>query len=319
MNSFKQRFRTKKKVAEGQFGTVYEVEEKTSRKTYALKQICFNDKTKPTIEREIAIQSRFDHPNLVKLEGMQIEAPYAYILTELCKYDLRTFIQNSIFPLNSQVKRSLVKDILEGLEALHREGIYHRDLKPGNILLSQDFTAKICDFGSAISESDRANGRFGIEGFTMWYKAPELLMGERGYGAEIDIWSLGCVVAELVQGAPLFPCGSEFELLGKIVSLLGQPTCENWPELEKMPNFGKVNFLPRLSARWEEVFPYAAGFEIDFLKRCIKYGSRPSAKSLLSHELIFRCESAKPPPRLFENFARPPKDNYLTIFNSAFC
>ena len=147
---------------------------------------------------------------------------------EYAESDLFTFISQSVYPLSSQILKTILKSLLSGLNELHRNGLIHRDLKPSNILINQKGVVKIGDFGSAISLSDKKNGAFSIEGFSRWYKAPELLFGSRDYNNSIDIWAMGCIFGELINGFPLFPGVNEIDQLGRIGEVLGSPTPENW-------------------------------------------------------------------------------------------
>lgn len=111
------------------------------------------------------------------------------------------------------------------------------------MLLTEDLQLKLCDFGSAVEISEKvAKGEFDIEGFTKWYKAPEILFGDRKYSTGVDIWSVGCVFAEIYNGVPLFTGANEIEQLVRISDLLGSPDTDNWPGIIKLPDYGKIMF-----------------------------------------------------------------------------
>lgn len=113
--------------------------------------------------------------------------------------DLDHYIESIEYPISEEIVRVVAKGVLEGLAHLHSLNIIHRDLKPSNIVIKQDNkNVAICDFGSAIQVKE--SGEFAIEGFTRWYKCPEMLFGSRNYRYEVDIWSLGCILFELATG-----------------------------------------------------------------------------------------------------------------------
>lgn len=146
--------------------------------------------------------------------------------------------------MSEKIVKIVAKGVLEGLEYLESEGILHRDLKPSNIVIKQDFNnVAICDFGSAVRCIK--DGEYAIEGFTRWYKCPEMLFGSRNYHYEVDIWSLGCILMELATGEQLFPGKTELEQISLISNFLGDPSPENWPSITKLHDFGKINFVKK--------------------------------------------------------------------------
>ena len=137
-----------------------------------------------------------------------------------------------------------MRQILEALEYLADRRIIHRDIKPSNILISGNHCIKIADFGLARSatQADGREGKIDMTNnvVTMWYKAPELLLGSQRYSYAIDVWSVGCVLAELLLLRPLFPGKTEVEQLDCIFRTLGSPTEDEWPELSTMPFHDKL-------------------------------------------------------------------------------
>jgi len=124
--------------------------------------------------------------------------------------------------------KSLVKQLLEGMAYLHEQGIMHRDIKGGNLLLTKDGVLKIADFGLAREFKKVNSFNFTVKVVTRWYRAPELLLMNHRYTEAIDIWSIGCFVAEMLIGKPIFAGRSDLEQLPVIMDKLGVPTNESW-------------------------------------------------------------------------------------------
>lgn len=179
-----------------------------------------------------------------------------------------------------------MKQLLSGLVELHKNSIIHRDLKPSNILITEQGIIKIGDFGSAISMSDKNNGQFSIEGFSRWYKAPELLFGCRNYDYSIDIWAAGCIFGELINGFALFPGVNEIDQLGRIGCFLGSPSPGNWKSIVEMPDYGKITFKETVPCDFKKLFPNALEKQINLLEKMIKYEGRITAKEVFFVFLI---------------------------------
>lgn len=174
--------------------------------------------------------------------------------------------------------------MLRGLAFCHARRTLHRDLKPQNLLIDRDGNLKIADFGLART--------FGIpvrtythEVVTLWYRAPEILLGARHYGCAIDMWSVGCIFAEMVTQQPLFPGDCEIDQIFKIFKILGTPTSETWPDAMNLPDF-KPTF-PRWSPQdLKEIFNGKLDEHgVDLLSRMLTYdpAKRISVRDALRH------------------------------------
>lgn len=180
---------------------------------------------------------------------------------------------------------------------------------------------KLGDFGSAVCESEKEgnNGIFKPEGFTTWYKAPELLFGDRDYNYQIDIWSLGCVLAEILNGVPLFPGVNDFHQISKISNLLGAPTPENWADMQRLPDFGKLEFIKSDPKDFGCFFAGTDMALIEILKETLKYGRRKTARELLKCSLFaddMTPEDISAAKKLICSATSPPKptEEYKKIF-----
>lgn len=144
-------------------------------------------------------------------------------------------INNRNLKLNENTIREIIKQILEGVAYLHRSGILHRDLKPENILLSQDGCIKITDFDLArYIDLSKPMSR-GVS--TIYYRPPEIFYGVTNYSFEVDLWSVGCIFAELILGEPIFKGRNEIDVLFKIQEILGSPNEQIWPGCTSITNF----------------------------------------------------------------------------------
>ncbi|KAF3935948.1 hypothetical protein ABW19_dt0202303 [Dactylella cylindrospora] len=193
-----------------------------------------------------------------------------------------------------QINYSVIfKQIAEALSFVHDSGVIHRDVKPGNILLmSEEGPACLCDFGTAWAADDHhpdepADGKVTEIGTTC-YRSPETLFGYRSYGAEVDIWAFGCVIAEAENGGPLFDAGdlgTDLRLVLSIFQTLGTPDSESWPESKDFPDFGKILFNIFPAQPWEAILSNANEKVRDLLPNMVTYSKqkRFSAEQILNH------------------------------------
>lgn len=122
---------------------------------------------------------------------------------------------------------------------MHAQNLVHRDVKPSNLLFSAQGLLKLADFGLA-RRLAKERPPMSLEIATRWYKAPEVLLGSHSYDRSVDMWAVGCIFAELIDGSPLFPGSNDIEQLFKIIKVLGTPDSKTWPGIETLPDFNKV-------------------------------------------------------------------------------
>ena len=227
------------KLGEGTYGIVYKAREKSSGNVFALKRMNLpnEDEGVPaTTIREIALQKQLLHPNITRLQDVLFQAPKLTLVFEFCEYDLKKYMD----ALNADVPAheicSFIHQLLLGLEHMHTRSIVHRDLKPQNLMVTSDKVLKIGDFGLARVEGIAVK-KYGHDAVTLWYRSPDAILGSSNYGFAIDQWSVGCIMAELATGKPLFSGRSEADQLHRIFTLLGKPDAHSWPACKDFANF----------------------------------------------------------------------------------
>jgi serine/threonine protein kinase len=240
------------------------------------------------ILREISLLKqleKFDHPNIVRLldicHGHRREREMSlYLVFEHVHQDLATYLENCPPPgLGQDRIKDIIWQILSGVDFLHSHRIVHRDLKPQNLLVTRDGTVKLTDFGLArIYEFYTLLTSVVV---TLWYRSPEVLMG-LSYATPVDIWSCGCIFAELFLRKPLFPGQNEMGQLAKIFEIIGTPSEEDWSENSAVT---RSNF-PRSSKRnWNDIIPELEPLAKDLLEKmlCFSTSRRITAAEALVH------------------------------------
>lgn len=280
------RYQKMEKVGEGTYGVVYKARDKMSGEIVALKKTRLEaeDEGVPsTAIREISLLRELNHPNIVDLKDVVHADAKLYLVFEFLDQDLKKYMDTVGKKLKPMLIKSYLYQILQGITFCHRRRILHRDLKPQNLLIDRQGTLKLADFGLA-----RAFGvpirTYTHEVVTLWYRAPEILLGGKQYATAVDIWSIGCIFAEMVMRAPLFPGDSEIDELFRIFRTLGTPTEETWPGVSQYRDF-KPSF-PKWSAKpLSKIIPDLEPEGIDLLQQMLIYepGKRISSVAAMQH------------------------------------
>jgi serine/threonine protein kinase len=190
-------------------------------------------------QRQFNILSSLDHKNIIKLSDNFIHKGNDCIIFEYFEKDLLKFIKNSKLILNEKVLAIIIKEILDGIEYLHYKGVIHRDLKPENILVNKKGELVIADFDLA----RYLNGESMSKGVaTIYYRPPEIFYGSTNYSFSLDIWSLGCLIVELILKEPIFKGKSEFEVMYKIYEVLSSANVIIFIILRKKFGLAVLNF-----------------------------------------------------------------------------
>ena len=286
-------------VGSGTYGKVFKAIHVFTRDLAALKKIRMDgekDGFPVTAVREIKLLQSLRHDNVVSLQEVMVENHDCYMVFEYLAHDLTGLLNHPTFKLEHAHKKDLSKQLFEGLNYLHRRGVLHRDIKAANILVSNTGQLKLADFGLARFYSKRGALDYTNRVITIWYRSPELLLGETQYGPAVDIWSAACVMVEIFTRHAIFPGdGGEINQLDKIYNILGTPSRSEWPGLVDMAWFELLRPTERKSStfveKYQEKIPTAA-FEL--LQSMFLYDPtrRPTAADILEHPYFTTDEPA---------------------------
>ncbi|KZV64661.1 Pkinase-domain-containing protein [Peniophora sp. CONT] len=289
-----------KKVGEGMFAVVYQGREAATGRKVAIKKIKvgqFKDGLDMSAIREVKYLREMSHPNIINLLDVFSSKKNLNLVLEFLDSDLEMIIRDrSLVFLPADIK-SWMAMAFRGLEFCHRNFILHRDLKPNNLLLGSDGQLKVADFGLARDFADPGY-KMTCQVITRWYRPPELLFGCRYYSSDVDIWSMGCIFAELMLRIPYLPGESDMDQLKTIFRALGTPTEEDWPGHTKLPDYVPVGQFPKTPMR--DLFTAASSDALNLLARCLTYEPRRriSAKDALSHPYFFALPYPTHPSKL---------------------
>lgn len=232
-------------LGQGTYGKVYKARTAASGNFVALKKTILTTEDEgvpPTTLREVSILRSLKSPYVVRLiEVLHTEGrggqPILYLVFEYLDHDLKKFMHFKYGkgkPMPPDQAKHFCYQILLGLKHCHTHAILHRDLKPQNLLIDEATeTIKLGDFGLGRVFTLPVS-RYTHEVVTLWYRAPEILLGTRYYSTGVDIWSVGCIFAEMVLGRPLFSGESELEQLLAIFRVMGTPTAQTWPKVSEL-------------------------------------------------------------------------------------
>lgn len=251
------------KIGQGTFGEVFKAwDKKNKNKVVALKKVLMDNEKEGfpiTALREIRILQLLRHENIVNLiEICRTKATRFsrhkstfYLVFDFCEHDLAGLLSNFNVMFSLGEIKKVMQQLLNGLYYIHSNKIIHRDMKAANVLITKQGILKLADFGLARAISINKNGqpnRYTNRVVTLWYRPPELLLGERNYGPAVDLWGAGCIMAEMWTRSPIMQGNSEQHQLMLIVQLCGAITPEVWPTVEMLDLYNKTE-LPKGSKR----------------------------------------------------------------------
>lgn len=228
--------------------------------------------------RELKLLQHIKHENVIALKDVMLPVHSAsfrdvYLVYELMDTDLHQLIK-SPQPLSNEHCRFFIFQLLKGLKYLHSANVLHRDLKPGNLLVNANCDLKICDFG--LARTNQGDGQFMTEYVvTRWYRAPELLLSCDNYGTSIDVWSVGCIFAEILGRKPLFPGTECLNQLRLIIDTLGSQGEEDIEFIDNRKARRYIKALPfSRGTHFSQLYPQADPLAVDLLQRMLVFDPR---------------------------------------------
>lgn len=294
-------------VGEGTYGKVYKARNNATGNLVALKRIRMEgekDGFPVTAMREIRLLQGIDHANVLKLHEMMVSKGSVYMVLEYMDHDLTGILSQPQFDFQEQHLKSLCQQMLSGLDYLHDHAILHRDMKGSNILLNRRGELKLADFGLARVYHKRRQQDYTNRVITLWYRSPELLLGETMYGPCVDMWSAGCIMLELFVRKPIFQGQDEISQLDVIYSLMGTPNEDMWPGVATLPWWELVKPKETRESGFVEYagkYLTSAGMDLAAGLLTMDPSQRLSATKALSMP-YFTSES--PPPELPSHIAQ---------------
>jgi len=277
-------------LGEGTYGKVYKARSTRTGEFVAMKRMKLDSEEEgvpSTAIREVALLKEAKHDNVVKLLDVFCTTSKLVLVFEFLENDLKKYMKSyGKQPLPPAVVKNITLQLVRGIEYCHSNRILHRDLKPQNLLIGGGDCLKIADFGLARAYSVPV-AKYTHEVVTVWYRAPEILLGKEVYSVPVDIWSVGCVMGEMATSTPLFGGDSEIHTLFKIFQKLGTPSEAEWPDIVSLPDY-KPTFPKWRHRGWANIRNTMAqvGAEgIDLLERLMAYDpkARISARKAKDH------------------------------------
>ncbi|EIM88650.1 Pkinase-domain-containing protein [Stereum hirsutum FP-91666 SS1] len=272
-------------IGEGAYGVVCSAVHVPSGRKVAIKRITPFDHSMFCLRtlREIKLLRHFHHENIISI--LDILRPQnihdfreVYLVQELMETDLHRVIRTQT--LSDDHCQYFIYQTLRALKALHSADVLHRDLKPSNLLLNANCDLKLCDFGLARSarpppDADDSSNFLTEYVATRWYRAPEVMLTFKEYTRAIDIWSVGCVLAEMISGKPLFPGRDYHHQLSIILDILGTPSLDDFYAITSQRSREYLRALPfRKKKPLDQLFVGANPLAVDLMEKCLTFSPK---------------------------------------------
>ncbi|VAH18785.1 unnamed protein product [Triticum turgidum subsp. durum] len=302
-------FEKLEQIGEGTYGQVFMAKETETKEIVALKKIRMDNEREGfpiTAIREIKILKKLHHQNVIQLkeivtspgpdrdeQGKQIDGNKykgsIYMVFEYMDHDLTGLADKPGMRFTIPQIKCYMKQLLTGLHYCHINQVLHRDIKGSNLLIDNEGNLKLADFGLARSFSSDHNANLTNRVITLWYRPPELLLGSTKYGPAVDMWSVGCIFAELLNGKPILPGKNEPDQLTKIFELCGTPDELIWPGVTKMPWYNNLKPPRQLKRHVKDAFKHFDFHALDLLERMLTLdpSKRISANEALDSEYFW--------------------------------
>lgn len=304
-----ERYEKLAKIGEGSYGAVYKCRNVDTGQMVAIKKFMESEED-PLIRkialREIRMLKQLKHPNLVNLLEVFRRKRKLHLVFEYCDHTVLNELEKHPKGVPESLTRSITWQMLQALSYCHANNCIHRDVKPENLLLTKQQVLKLCDFGFARNIN---GGMGGAEPYTdyvatRWYRAPELLVGDTQYGPAVDVWAIGCVLAELARGDALWPGKSDVDQLYLIRRTLGDLVPRHMQIFQNNDFFSGVT-LPDPQDRQSLELKMGKSLNsagMDLLKKCLEKdpARRPPCHQLLAHSYFEGLNLKTPHPSLSE-------------------
>eukprot|EP00899_Mesostigma_viride_P008078 jgi/Mesvir1/17271/Mv07679-RA.1 len=291
-------------IGEGTYGQVYMAREKATGEIVALKKVRMDNEKEGfpiTAIREIKILKNLHHENVIDLKEIVTsegdgnkDKGSIYMVFEYMDHDLTGLADYPKITFTPPQIKYYMSQMLHGLHFCHKNLVLHRDIKGSNILIGNNGTLKLADFGLARPYSLEGNAKLTNRVITLWYRPPELLLGATKYGPAVDMWSVGCIFAELLSGRPVLPGKNEGEQLDLIFKLCGSPSEAEWPGVSSLPHYGMFKTDRPYKRRLREQFKSLRADELELLDKLLALDpeKRLSAQDALLMDYFYNS----PPP-----------------------
>jgi len=283
------------RISAGHYGECYRAFHKQTDETSVLRKCSSDEGVPEMVLREIGmLKALGPHANILQLLDVfpsHCDGRRFWLCFESCQSDLKQYMRAQNYQLSAACIRSLTHQMLTGLAWCHAHSVLHRDLKPQHLLVDTRRgglqSLKIGAFRSARVVDPTSGRTYTFPVVTRWYRAPELLLGETQYTSAIDVWSAGCIVAEMLSGHPLFPGHAEIDELFQIFRTLGTPTDATWPGVSALPAFNE-DFPKWKRKPPRQAMPHPDRLNdagVDLVVRCLSYApsARPTAQQASEH------------------------------------
>ncbi|XP_021400083.2 mitogen-activated protein kinase 15 isoform X1 [Lonchura striata] len=303
------KYEIKRRLGKGAYGIVWRATDRQTGETVAVKKIfdAFRNRTdaQRTFREIMFLQEFGEHPNIIKLlDVIQAENDKdIYLIFESMETDLHAVIKKGNL-LKDIHKCYILYQLLKATKFIHSGNVIHRDQKPSNVLLDAQCRVKLCDFGLARSLCQRGEPQpspaLTEYVATRWYRAPEILLASRRYTKGVDMWSIGCILGEMLLGKPLFPGTSTMNQIEKILRVIPAPSPEDILALQSEYKASVINHMSsRQRVAFEEIFPSSTPLPaLDLLKKLLVFNpdKRLTAEQALQHPYVsrFHCPSREP-------------------------
>jgi len=289
---FMDKYEKIKKIGEGSYGQVFKCRNKENGEIVAIKKFIESDDD-PAIRRiamrEIRMLKYLKHDNLVNLiEVFKTKRKHKlHLVFEYCDRTVLDELESYRNGVPEAMIKRITYQVLSAVDFCHRHACIHRDVKPENILVTKQNIVKLCDFGFARLMNQQIEMTDYVA--TRWYRAPELLVGDRQYGTAVDVWAIGCVFCELYSGVPVWPGKSDVDQLYLIRKTLGNLIDKHVIILKNNPHYKNVHIPePDVIEPLEQKFPYVSERSLDFMKSCLIMDpdKRLTCNQLLQHSFF---------------------------------